>query len=69
MDIKILENLLQVTIDRENLRNRHHQAEKPEGVAWDALQKVVPHREGTSSRQECAFCKVRRADSRWVGET
>ena len=26
MDIKILENLLQVTIDRGNLRTRHHQA-------------------------------------------
>ena len=25
MDIKILQNLLQVTIDRGNLRNRHHQ--------------------------------------------
>ena len=25
MDIKILENLLQVTIDRGNLSNRHHQ--------------------------------------------
>ena len=25
MDIKILKNLLQVTIDRGNLRNRHHQ--------------------------------------------
>ena len=25
MDIKILENLLQVTIDRGNLRDRHHQ--------------------------------------------
>ena len=25
MDIKILENLLQVTIDRGNLRNPHHQ--------------------------------------------
>ena len=25
MDFKILENLLQVTIDRWNLRNRHHQ--------------------------------------------
>ena len=25
MDIKILENLLQVTTDRGNLRNRHHQ--------------------------------------------
>ena len=25
MDIKILENLLQVTIDRGNLRTRHHQ--------------------------------------------
>ena len=25
MDNKILENLLQVTIDRRNLRNRHHQ--------------------------------------------
>ena len=25
MEIKILENLLQVTIDRGNLRNRHHQ--------------------------------------------
>ena len=25
MDIKILENLMQVTIDRGNLRNRHHQ--------------------------------------------
>ena len=25
MDVKILENLLQVTIDRGNLRNGHHQ--------------------------------------------
>ena len=68
MDIKILENLLQVTIDRGNLRNRHHHqvihkrivvnlgllksgkvelrsTRKPEGISWDTLQKVHPHRE------------------------
>ena len=28
MDIKILEDLLQVTIDRRNLRNRHYQVKQ-----------------------------------------
>ena len=63
-------NLFQMTIERGNLRNRHHQVihkrimvdlgllksgkvelqstidrGKPEGISWDALQKVDPHRE------------------------
>ena len=53
MDIKILENLLQVTIDRGNLRDRHHQviqkrinrSGKPEKTSWDMWQQVAPHRE------------------------
>ena len=69
MDIKILENLFQVTIERRNLCNRQDQiihkrimvdlgllkwktgvaepdrSGKPEGIAWDALQRVDPHRE------------------------
>ena len=38
MDIKILENLLQVTIDRGNLRNRHHQVIQKEdyGQSWSS---------------------------------
>ena len=38
MDIKILENLLQVTIDRGNLRNRHHQVILKEdyGQSWSS---------------------------------
>ena len=36
---------------------------KLEEISWDTLQKVDPHREGPS-RQECAFCKVPRTDSR-----
>ena len=38
MDIKILENLLQVTIDRGNLRNRHHQVIQKEdyGRSWSS---------------------------------
>ena len=38
MDIKILENLLQVTIDRRNLRNRHHQITCKEdyGRSWSS---------------------------------
>ena len=53
MDIKILENLLQVTIDRE----------KPEKISWDIFQKVDPHREEPLLGKKCAFCKVRRDDS------
>ena len=86
MDIKILENLLQVTIDRRNLRNRHHQvvqkrilvnlgllksgaAEhdrswKPEKTSWDMIQQIA-----SPIRRKCAFRKVRRDDSRWIGET
>ena len=38
MDIKILENLLQVTIDRRNLRNRHHQViqKRDYGQSWSS---------------------------------
>ena len=37
MDIKILENLLQVTIDRGNLRIRHHQViQKDYGRSWSS---------------------------------
>ena len=38
MDIKILENLLQVTIDRGNLRTRHHQVYSKEdyGQSWSS---------------------------------
>ena len=38
MDIKILENLLQVTIDRGNLRTRHHQGYSKEdyGRSWSS---------------------------------
>ena len=38
-------------------------SEKPEENSWDSLQDVDPHRE-ESSRQDCAFCKVRRDYSR-----
>ena len=68
MDIKILENLFLVTIERRNLWKRQDQiihedygrswssqewksgaaepdrSGKPEGISWDALQKVDPHR-------------------------
>ena len=95
MDIKILENLLQVTIDRGNLRNRHHQviqkrimvdlgllksgkvekwssgARSIRGawenfLGYDATSCLSSWR--TSSRRKCAFPKVRRDDSRWIGE-
>ena len=38
MDIKILENLLQVTIDRGNLRTCHHQFihKKDYGLSWSS---------------------------------
>ena len=43
---------------------------KPEKTSWDMMQQVVPHREEPpSSRRKCAFRKVRRDDSRWIGET
>ena len=89
MDIKILENLLQVTMGRGNLCNRHDQIiykrimvdlgllksgkvelrstidrGTPEEISWDTLQKVDPHREEPLLGRKCAFCKVRRADSR-----
>ena len=47
----------------------HDRSEKPEEISWDILQKSCPSSWGTSSRQACAFCKVRRDDSRWIGET
>ena len=37
---------------------------KPDEISWNTLQKDDPPREEPSSRQKCAFCKVRRADSR-----
>ena len=66
MDIKVLENLFEVTIERGNLWKRqdqiihkrigllksgkvgaaeHDRSGKPEGIAWDSLQRVDPHRE------------------------
>ena len=93
VDIKILENLLQTTIDRETwetvttrLFKRglwsilvFSRVEKWSCGArsiretWDNflgyIAKSWPSSWGTSSRQECAFCKVRRADSWWIGET
>ena len=52
MDIKILGNLLQVTIDQGNLIDRHQQViqkrimvDLPEKTSWDAMQQVVPHHE------------------------
>ena len=51
MDIKILEDLLQVTIERGNLCNRHHQVIQKRimvdlGLLKSGkLQKVAPHRE------------------------
>ena len=44
---------------------KHDRSGKPEENSWDSLQKVDTHREEPLlARQECAFCKVRRADSR-----
>ena len=55
MDIKILENLLQETIDRGNLRDRHQKWEsgasahdrsgKPEKSSREKMQQVAFHRE------------------------
>ena len=47
----------------------HDRSGKTETTSWDILQKVAPHREETSSRRKCAFRKIRRDDSRWIGET
>ena len=47
----------------------HDRSGKPEKTSLDMMQKVAPHREETSSRRKCAFRKVRRDDSRWIGET
>ena len=41
---------------------------KPEKTSWDILQKLSSSWR-TSSRQKCAFRKVRRDDSQWIGET
>ena len=92
MDIKILKDLFQLTIERGNLWKRqdqtihrimvypgllksgkvelreHDRSGKPETTSWDILQKVDPHRE-EPPRGKCAFRKVRRDDSRWIGET
>ena len=70
MDIKILENLFQVTMERGKPEKpsppgyskedygrswssqewksgaaEHDRSGKPEGISWDSLQKVDPHRE------------------------
>ena len=53
MDIKILENLFQVTMKRRSWSSQqwksgaaeHDRSGKPEGISWDTLQKVDPHRE------------------------
>ena len=88
MDIKILNNLFQVTIERgkpvqlsrpdytqedygrswssqewKSGAAEHDRSGKPEGISWDTFQKLTLIVRN-SSRQECAFCKVRRADSR-----
>ena len=44
MDIKILKDLFQLTIERGNLWKRQDQG-KPEENSWDSLQEVDPHRE------------------------
>ena len=42
----------------------HDRSGKPEENSEDMMQKSCPSSWGASSRQKCAFCKVRRADSR-----
>ena len=42
----------------------HDRSGKPEGISWDALQKVVPHREEPLLGRKRAFRRVRRVDSR-----
>ena len=59
MDIKILENLLQVTIDRGNLRK----------TSWDILQKVAAHREVALLDGNAHSVRYGEDDSRWIGET
>ena len=50
MDIKILENLFQVTIERGTVKTlqstigaaEHDRSGRPEEISWDSLQKVDP---------------------------
>ena len=46
----------------------HDRSGKPEKTSWDILQKVAPHREEPLLDGKCAFRKVRRDDSRWIGD-
>ena len=89
MDIKILKDLFQLTIERRNLwetsRSDYLQEDygrswssqewksgaaepdrsgKLEENSWNSWQKSWPSSWKISSRQECAFCKVRRVYSR-----
>ena len=87
MNIKILKDLFQMTIERRNLWNRQDQIiHKRIMVDLDLLKSGKVELQSTidrgnlrqflgifckkltlieePSRQECAFCKVRRADSR-----
>ena len=85
MDIKILENLLQVTIDQGNLRNRHHQviqkriSQEWKSGATEHERSGKPEENSWDSLQKVdphreepllgGIRKVRRDDSRWIWET
>ena len=47
----------------------HDRSGKPEKISWDILPKVDPHREEPLLGGKCAFRKVGRDDSQWIGET
>ena len=47
----------------------HDRSGKPEKPSWDILQKKLHLNLKNFSRPKCAFRKVRRHDSRWIGET
>ena len=49
--------------------SEHDRSGKPETISWDMLQKLTPIVRNLSSRRQCSFRKVRRDDSRWIGET
>ena len=59
MDIKILQNLLQETVDRCNLRNRHNQViQEDYGQSWSSQEwqsGAAPH--DGSGKPENFFCK------------
>ena len=76
MDIKILENLLQVTIDRGNLRNRHHQFYSKKRVMVNLgllksgkVELRSPIDRGNLRKLLGIYCKKLRPKSRWIEET